>query len=643
MKKTNETVKKNQIEWHIIILMSILIGFTAFVCLYGISSLNVCNDEWLKGGTDLTQHYLGWVFYRNSDWMFPIGMHNQIAYPEGMSVVYTDSIPLFAVFFKLFSPILPSTFQYLGLFVLFCFILQVFFSILLVKRATDSKLVWGITGVLFIFMPVMLTRAFGHTALTAHFLILMTFCLWSYRKELKFIQEMLLWALLGFLCVGIQIYFVPMVGLIAAARILEDLLSKQWKVLLHMLALVMSVFLTAYMLGTFEDGVSGGAWGLGYFNANLNALFDSRGVSCFLKELPVLPGQYEGNAYLGIGGLILVIVAFIYFVKNRIDKTNMNVKRVIACTVLVIVTYGVAMSYKIAWNDHILVNISIPDFLYKLLSVFRTSGRFVWVIVYGLMIYSVYQVIRNSKKYAVYILIACTVLQIIDIGWYFKKDFSAVYENNVVISDEWEEISDHYSHIVLVDGLDYSVNTVNRNTMFEFAWYAAKHDMTINIMYCARPLTEIHQRQLAEVGYELSNGTGDKDTLYIFSGDYIWDKVYPDLNLYQIDGIVVGSYQKEELDTCIPEANYIKLDPNGENSYCMDLEYGLYKIVIHGENLSNIIYQFTNGLETLELERTDSELSFLFSSNMAMKDVEIIIGEESDNITNNNCLLYKEQ
>lgn len=639
----NRTSEKYPIsyEWLIIILISVLIGFTAFVCLYGILPLNVCYDEWLSGGNDLTQHYLGWVFYRNSDWMLPFGMQNQIAYPEGMSVVYTDSIPLFAVFFKLFSPILPSTFQYLGLFVLFCFILQVFFAILLVRRTTDSKIVWGIVGVLFIFMPVMLTRAFGHTALTAHFLILMAFCLWAYKEELKFIQEMLLWALLGFLCVSIQIYFVPMIGLVAAARILEDLLSKQWKALFHMAVLVFSVFVTAYILGTFEGGVSSGSWGLGYFNANLNALYNSGGSSRFFKEIPVLPGQYEGNAYLGMGGLFLVIVALIYFIKNWIDKKDVNTKRIAACAVLTVVTYGLAMSYKIAWNDHILLNISLPDSLYKLLSIFRTSGRFVWVIAYGLMIYAVYQIIRNSKKYAVYILIVCTVLQIIDIGWCFKKDFSVANNSNVVISNKWEEIADRYSHVVLVDGLNYSINTVNRNTMFEFAWYAAKHDMTINIMYCARPLTEIHKKQFADVLQELSDGTGDEDTLYIFSGDYIWDKVYPDLNLYQIDGVIIGSYQEEELETCIPEVNCVKLEQQEANSYIMDLEYGLYKIVIHGENLSSVSYQISNEMDMIELEHSDTELAFLFSPSMEMNDVELMMMGED--VIINECELYKEQ
>ena len=38
--------------------------------------------------------------YRNSDWHFPIGMIDSLVYPNQTSVIYTDSIPLFAIFFK---------------------------------------------------------------------------------------------------------------------------------------------------------------------------------------------------------------------------------------------------------------------------------------------------------------------------------------------------------------------------------------------------------------------------------------------------------------------------------------------------------------------------------------------------------------
>ena len=94
--------------------LSAMIGMMVFIAVYGVAVLNPTYDDWLLGKGDLTQHYLGWCFYRSSDWTFPIGLTNNLAYPSYTSIIFTDSIPVLAVFFKLFSFILPDTFQYLG-------------------------------------------------------------------------------------------------------------------------------------------------------------------------------------------------------------------------------------------------------------------------------------------------------------------------------------------------------------------------------------------------------------------------------------------------------------------------------------------------------------------------------------------------
>lgn len=104
-------------------IVAALLGGIAFVLIYGVKILNPLYTDWLLTGGDLSQHYLGWEFFRRSDWYFPLGLTDQLAYPLKTSVIYTDSIPIFAVFFKLFRSILPrqfSVFWYLGI-VMLCF------------------------------------------------------------------------------------------------------------------------------------------------------------------------------------------------------------------------------------------------------------------------------------------------------------------------------------------------------------------------------------------------------------------------------------------------------------------------------------------------------------------------------------------
>lgn len=113
-----------------------LLGVLAFLLIYGISPLDFTNDTFCRGGyveKDIQQHYAGWLFYRQSDLRFPFCVTQNLNYPDGLSVAYTDSIPLFAAFFRLLSPILPDTFQYFGLFTLLCFFLQGAFGALLTR------------------------------------------------------------------------------------------------------------------------------------------------------------------------------------------------------------------------------------------------------------------------------------------------------------------------------------------------------------------------------------------------------------------------------------------------------------------------------------------------------------------------------
>ena len=101
-------------------------GALAFMLIYGVNVLNPVWDDWLLGRGDLTQHYLGWCFFRRGSWTFPIGLTDNLAYPSYTSVIFTDSIPLFAVFFKVLSPVLPETFQYFGWWGIMSFALQGF-------------------------------------------------------------------------------------------------------------------------------------------------------------------------------------------------------------------------------------------------------------------------------------------------------------------------------------------------------------------------------------------------------------------------------------------------------------------------------------------------------------------------------------
>ena len=77
-----------------------LLGAAVFLLVYGLAPLDVANDTFCRGGyieKDIQQHYAGWLFYRSSAPGWPPGVTQAVNAPQGVSVAYTDSIPLLAV------------------------------------------------------------------------------------------------------------------------------------------------------------------------------------------------------------------------------------------------------------------------------------------------------------------------------------------------------------------------------------------------------------------------------------------------------------------------------------------------------------------------------------------------------------------
>ena len=76
---------------HNVWILGALVGNITFICIFGVHVLNVTYTDWLLGGGDITQNYLGWCFFRNSDWFFPLGLMDNASYPNPVSVIFTGS------------------------------------------------------------------------------------------------------------------------------------------------------------------------------------------------------------------------------------------------------------------------------------------------------------------------------------------------------------------------------------------------------------------------------------------------------------------------------------------------------------------------------------------------------------------------
>ena len=253
-----------------------LLGVLVFVLVFGVSTLDVTNDAFCRGGyieKDIQQHYAGWLFYRQSSAGWPLCIARGINYPDGLSVAYTDSIPLVAALLKPVANLVGGTFQYMGWFTLVCFALQGGFGALLAGLFLPGCAAPLAADLLFVTSPVLFERVFRHTSLGAQFFVLAAlYFYFAARRKGQYASRGLF--ALNVLAVGIHPYFLPMTYAITLALLLEYALHN------HQLA-GPGLYLAANFSGTALLG-----WALGL-------LYGSAEAGFYLQVLaPVLPLLY---------------------------------------------------------------------------------------------------------------------------------------------------------------------------------------------------------------------------------------------------------------------------------------------------------------------------------------------------------------
>ncbi|MEG0020128.1 MAG: DUF6311 domain-containing protein, partial [Oscillospiraceae bacterium] len=421
--KNNNSANKN-----ILIALGALIGAATFLLIYGLSPLNPLNDSFVVSGyleKDVAQHYAGWRLFRTSPWQFPLGVGENMEFPYGGAVSYSDSIPLFAISFKLFRCILPDTFQYFGIFVLLCFVLQGVFAALLISLFSHSYLVCSIAACFFTFSPVMIERAFRHCALTAHFLIIAGLYYYFKNRTGWTVKNVFPFFIINCLAITIHPYFLPFTFAIMFAFCLE-IAIKYKKYLLNIMSIfasILSTLLVGFSIGAFHIKGSLGELGYGYFNMNLNSYFNptSKNIPSWSKifsQRPLLLGQVEGFNYLGCGIIVLSIVGAVLVVaKHRkliFSFAAQHFGLLFSAVCLTLFAVGDWVSY----GGLKLFRFPLSQFLIdNVLSIFRANGRFGNFLYYLLFLFAIYMLVTLvNTKGACLILTAFLMLQLYDIS-----------------------------------------------------------------------------------------------------------------------------------------------------------------------------------------------------------------------------------
>lgn len=527
-------------------LTASIVGALTFIILYGPLVLNPCYTDWLMHKGDLSQHYLGWKAYRLGQWTFPVGLTNRLSYPYYTSMMFTDSIPLFALIFKIFSSILPKTFQYFGLWGILCFVLNSILAAKIIEKYSKSLSLMVLGGILINLSPSMINRMFRHTALASIWLILLAFLTIIYYEEIfnNTRKATLFWGVLGLLVGLIHLYYFLFCGIILGGYCILDFIKthKIKRGCLSALAFSGAILTSVFFIGGFYGNhLQANNVGLGFFSYNLLGIINPMGWSCILKDMPLyVKDQYEGFSYLG-AGIIVLCLSTLTILLFRLHKWRLWIgqhkAKLYACLFITICSVIAAASPVITFGPYKLLELPVPEIIRDMWSVFRSSGRAIWIVVYMIMLWAICadtKVIKTNCK--VMILCGCILLQIYDIqGILIEKHnyFSSKIRYETLLKDPaWEKISNsNIEHILLASSLD-------QNILYSLADYALDHNITLNDFYFSRSTSDSVERSRE------ASKHADRNELYIFMPDDFSPEKYSWLNYYEADGLFI-CYQKE--------------------------------------------------------------------------------------------------
>jgi hypothetical protein len=353
--------------------------------------------KWIRPENDYNAYLVAWNYYVIDKWRFPLFDLPAMGYPEGGSVLFNDALPITAIPTKLLYHWTGTRVNPFGWWIFLTYVLQGAMAARLVC-ALGVRSIWACTtaAVLAIVNTAFSSRMV-HTALSSHFLLLWVLALHfeSVRRERARIGE-----LMAVLAVALLVnsYLFAMVFAFEVATIAPLALRGQ----LHRrdlgVAAVGVVLVAALGIASgygvfFTNPVTMKSQGFGLYSWNLvGLLLPPDGIFGFLAGVPRdgTHGQYEGEAYLGRGALLLLALCLVF----TPVKVVQHARRYWVYVAMLLAFALYAASNVVYVSDILMVQYPLPQAVIDLGNYFRATGRFIWPLAYSLAILPVACIFR---------------------------------------------------------------------------------------------------------------------------------------------------------------------------------------------------------------------------------------------------------
>ena len=405
---------------------------------------------------DLISDQLAFKFFINDQWHFPIGNNPNYGIDIGNSIVFSGAVPILSFLIKLIANFLPNNFQFISIWFVICFTLQLFFSYLIIKHFTKNNLYSFISSFFFIICPILLYRIPIHITLIAQWIILL--CLYYELASTHLIKKETFYSFIFPLSILIHFYFLPMLMITKYSFLLKDYLNHRniKKNFREILIPLISLLIVAYITGYFQiSAFDAMGFGYGFYSFNLAGFIDPQiakdtiNWSIIFKDIENTRGQSEGFSYLGLGGIILLIFFFINFFKNKESINQFKLPIIIIFSICIVLS----ISNIIYLGNDLIYEYELPKSIYGLLSITRASGRFIWIVYYLIIILGIIFIFQlfSDKNKSLIAIICILAIQLIDLSPALKYYYNANVFNKIEIDSSnknfWKKISKDFAII----------------------------------------------------------------------------------------------------------------------------------------------------------------------------------------------------
>ena len=519
------------------ILVCILLSIIIFYFQYGVGILNPTNIYWFLD--DPYQSFIGWSFYRNADFFtYPLFKNYNLGMEIGSTIIYTDSLPLMAILFKPFSQFLPVDFQYLGMWILLCYILMAYFGYKIFNLYITGSYEKLICVLLLLISPIFLQRFNnGHIALMSHWIILCSFYIYLNKNyRLRF------WLILILLSSLVHAFILAMVLIIASFSTMKNIfnesisretMGRYLRFSLHLTTIVLFTFFCLYTFGYFDMNSERLDHGWGGYRLNLLSIINPEGLrtnwsmitgNIFTYENSRI-GDYEGFNYLGLGMIINMLLAIFLIINKKIMFSSANSKLIIIFCLLLIIF---SLTNHIAFGPYELLSYNFPEFLKIFTAPFRASGRFFWPVYYIIFISTLVIAFKHldSKKVLVYAL-AILLIQVVDLSGGMRMI------NRISTNNQYSPLPKESLKIPGLDAvakdyekLIYVFPSYAPKNWIQLTYFAYRNNLKTNFMYFGRRNKTAEDRYISKIRLQFEKNNISKDSIYYFSDKKLWESFY---------------------------------------------------------------------------------------------------------------------